>query len=377
MFLVLVLNIFIVVECVVQMTSLVPAFLCAAVLLSIVDTARADETSNLVLIAEPRKGTLTGLEELRVALEAHLGASGTVVRLHRVRAIPKRPSLQEKRARAWASEEGADAVVWFDVPRQTMSLVYTDVDGNERKLKRKFGCISRDVGGCGDPIASAVSSAIFSWLGQESQVKEPPPAPPVEDNELSPVAIENVTWEEPDPLVRLSLDAGYGFAFFKGTGSFTNGPHVGIGAVWKRHFKTEVSVDFALPVRSEKVAHITQMEITRWPIRIMAGAVLPWWRLSFELLGGFVIDLNNYREVTDDPVVDGVENVRTGFTAALTVRFTILSWLSVWLNGGLDIFMSEMVYVGEMINTQVELFRFSIVQGNLALGVAFEWRIEI
>ncbi|MCP4674100.1 MAG: hypothetical protein GY854_00975 [Deltaproteobacteria bacterium] len=360
------------------MMSLISVFLCAAAILSTAGTAHADEASNLMLLVEPRKDSVRGLEELRVALEAHLGTSDTIVRLHVVRAIPRRPSSQEKKARKWAAEEGANAVVWIDVPRQTMSLVYTDADGNERKLQRQFGCISRDVGECGDAIASAVSSAISSWIGRETQVKEPPPAPPAEDNELSPIAIEDVTWEEPDPLAGFFFDTGYGFAFFKGTGTVAHGPHFGIGAVWKGHFKTEVSVDFALPIRSKKVENIPQMEIYRWPIRITAGGVLPLRRWSFGLSGGFVIELNNYRMVTEDRSKKGVEEVRSGFTAALSARFKILSWLAVWLNGGLDIFASEVVYLAQdELDAQFELFHFSVVQGNLALGVAFEWKAEI
>ncbi len=338
-----------------------------------------EDSGKLILLIEPERGNVSGFEELRVALEAHLGSSEISVRRQGIRALPHRLSAQESRARELAEQQGASAVIWIDVPRHKLSLLFTDTDGNEQQMRRRFNCISQDLTGCGDAIASAVSSALSCWIdrGSASKPAALEPAEHVEDNELSPVALDKISWNEPTPLVRLFGDVGYGFSFFKGTRSFTHGLHLGFGTLWIEHIRFEVSTELVRPIKSAPMDNGARMELNRWPIRIVAGGALSWRQFTFGLVAGLVLDLNSFREVTDKLIIDGVDRATPGFATAVSVRYNILSWLAVWLDGGLDVFPSAYSYsIVPRPGDRQELNHCGALLGHFAFGVALEWEIQ-
>ncbi|MCP4599691.1 MAG: hypothetical protein GY847_03990 [Proteobacteria bacterium] len=350
---------------------------CISILFFNVNSAHGDQNSSLILLIEPQLDDVHGYQELRVAIEAHLGVCSTEVRLHRVQSLPRNPKAQATRARVWAKDQGASAIIWIDISRQTISLVFTDAKGNERTLKRRFRCISRNVGTCGDAIASVVNSALTSWVGYEScpQTEAPAPSVPAKDNELSPIELEELPWKEPEPFMHLMLNPGYGFIFFKGTGSFTHGPHLGIGAVWKKHYKLEVSSELVRPIVSDVSVNDSKMEFNRLPIWIVMGGVFPWKNWSFALSGGLVLDLNSIHKVNDSLFIDKVDNVRPGFATIVTVSYTILKWLAIWIESGVDIYTSRYKYIVSSEYNETLVIRNNLLQGRLALGVSLVWGV--
>ena len=334
-----------------------------------------------ILLVEPSRDHGRGFEDLKVALDAHLGSNEIEVRLHRIDRLPRAPSAQVVSIRDIARKLNVSAVIWFDIPRQTMSLLFTDQQGNEQLLRRRFRCIAQNMRGCGDAIGSKVTSALSSWIGWRLSHSAPLPesAKPALDNELSPIPLGDVSWNRPKPLVRAHVDAGYGFSFFRGTGGFTHGMHFGVGTVWWEHLKLQVSTDIVFPIERDSDNVGKRVEINRWPIHVLAGGVLPKKRWTFALALGLALDLMSFRKVSSDPFFDGVDFVNLGFATNGTVRYFIEDWFAVWVDLEVDFYGTRFVSSkhGDAkladIHRGESPLRYGSVLATFAVGVAFSW----
>lgn len=348
------------------------------------NTSSQDYTESAILLVEAKQDDARGFEDLREALEAHLGSNEIEVRLHEINKLASRPSDQVVCIRDIAQKLNISAVMWFDIPRQTLSLLFTDQDGNERILSRQFSCIKRNMRDCGDAIGSKVTSALSSWIGWKFSPSAPAAAsaPPVEDNELDPIAIGDISWKEPKPLVRILLDGGYGFSFFRGTQGFTHGTRLGVDTVWLDHLKFQISTDIVFPIERDSEILGKSVEINRWPIRILAGGALPTRRWTFELTLGMAIDLMSFRKVSSHPFFDGVDFINYGFSADFTVRYFIEDWFAAWLSVELDIYKSGFDSSKQGQSSLANKMRgdpslqCDKVLNSVALGISFSWSIH-
>ncbi len=313
-------------------------------------------------------------KDLRVALDAHLAGYSIDVQLVKIRSIPRNRSAQEKRARALAKAKNARGVIWLDIRHNTVSMIFGDEQGNERKLRRPFSCDSSNVAVCGDAIASLVNSAILSWTGhtfskKQNQDKE---ATPVEDNELSPIPLNNWPWKRPESKVYLLGNVGYGFQFFKGSQSFTHGLHLGIGGVFIKYIALEISTDFLLPVEADsKIPQKSRIALTSLPLKIMAGFVLPIDHLSLGISFGLGLNFIGYHTITDRWFSNGVDAVIPGFASTLYARYTILEWLAAWVDFGIDSYGSSVEYLdSDPYDKEITLLRYGAVQGRVTIGLA-------
>ncbi|MBW2278137.1 MAG: hypothetical protein JRF63_11630 [Deltaproteobacteria bacterium] len=309
---------------------------------------------------------------LEEALEAHLQRLELTVRLQPVGEIPTSARDQEELARRILGDETSQAVVWIDPERRTVVLIHLDAEGRESRLERHIDCIAEHIGSCADTIASVVSSAVSSWVepALSKSDQQPPEIEYAVDNELSPVELNKQPWTEPDPLIHLSLGAGYGGILFDGTVRGAHGFDVGLWLRIARYVMVEAVLDFWWPVKGDSSEIAGSIEVGRFDVVGRVGGALPIDRFVLTLTAGAIFDFADVEKVSKRIEVAGAGETRKGFSTALSVRIALLDWFSIWLGAGLDVLDADLVYRGtDPDGNQAVMVRCSAVQGRLFGGI--------
>jgi hypothetical protein len=355
--------------CVLAGALLTAAVLCRAT----VSEAKDEPQPAGILLLKPAEAPEPEYRALEQALDAHLRQLEIGVELHPVTALPTDPREQEDQAQEILGRDGVEAVVWIDLERRAVTLIYRNPEGHESRLERRIDCISPHLGRCSDTIASVISSAISSWAQPPSKAaqQQEPTVEYAVDNELSPLELSKPPWTKPHPLVRVSLAAGYGVVPFDGTSSAAHGFDVGLWARVVRYVIVEALFDFYWPLSGDSSELGAEIEIRRWDVVGRLGGALPLDRFLLALTAGMVFDFAEVESVTDEIEVDGRGERRKGLSTALLVTARLVHWLSLWVSGGVDVLDSDLVYRGSELGGDSDLLiRCDAVQGRVLVGVA-------
>jgi hypothetical protein len=351
------------------------AFLAALAAAPAGSAAEPSRPDDRMLLLWPAGGAAADLASLEQALEAHLRPYAIDVSPLPTATVPADAAGREALAASLLRTHGAGAAVWIDVARRNVTLVHVDSAGATSSLERRFDCVSKSLGECGDAIASVVSSAVSSWIGPPPATAEPGAgAAYAEDNELSPLRIDKPPWRAPDPLVRLSLLVGYGVAPIRGSVRAAHGFELGAAAIAARYALLEVAVDPYWPIVGDSSASAAWIEIARVGLGVRAGGALPLGRFLLALSAGLALDFARVVETSPQAESAAADETRVGFSAALSLRLRLFEPLSLWASAGLDAFGADLVYRGSEPGGEVAtLVRCGALQGRLLLGAEVDF----
>lgn len=336
--------------------------------------AKTQGESNAMLLLLPEgDDTASELSRVEAALEAHLRPYGIDV-LPLFASTLEPAALRAEPTRQLLRTQGANSLVWIDVTKRRVILIYVDSAGAESWLERDFDCVSDNIGRCADAIASVVSSAVSSWIGPPSARVEQHSEIVGMDNELSPVQLSQPAWRKPDPMVRLSLGVGYGVTLFDGTAHAAHGFDATIAAVLVKYARVETAFDLFWPLRGHSSVNAGNIKIRRWSLAARAGGALPIDRWTLALTAGIAFDFADLASVSDHIELVNVDEIRKGFSTAFTVQWRITERISIWSVAGLDVFGSDLTYRGkDEFGKEALLLRCAALQARIVLGAEVDF----
>jgi hypothetical protein len=364
-----------------QMGTSAPAIGTLVALLSIASAlplpARAADGPVLVLAPE---GDEERLAVLQRAMEAHLSGYDVEVQLGPTGPLAESFPAQAEQAAKVVEERAALAAIWVDHQHE-MVFVLVAAPEADQILQRPLPAADEPWSSRCDAISSMVHSALAPWLGRveetepietdEATAAATAPAQ-VGDGEIPPGEGEPVA--EPPPSagwLTLQVRAGYGPVVVNRTGGVQHGGRVAAGAIFGDHLEAEAAIDLLFPLAAENVESDDDTRLVRWPLRIAVAGFLSVFALDLGLKIGLVIDFTSIRGRDTSQIDADTERVNPGFASALFLRYRILEWLAVWIDGGIDIFSSAYDYLLQ----GVTVIRYSAVQGRVSGGLAFLFQI--
>lgn len=344
----------------------------AALALAAAGPTAADEGLGPVLVLAA-EDTAEHQETLRAAMAAHLSGYEVEVRLAIGDPLPESFPAQADAARRAVDEQGALAAIWVD-DRHGMVFVLVAAPDADQILQRPLPAADEPWRARCDAVASMVHSALAPWFGRDEREEpatapepsEPPPPEPTQAEDPELPFEDRPEEEQPKPTGWLTLQvrAGYGPVVVNNTGSVQHGGRLGLGLIFGDHIEAEVALDLLVPLRAENIDEQGKdIALVRWPLRVAAAGFITALALDIGLKAGLTIDFTHISGVDTD--LD-TERVNPGFAAALYLRYRILGWLAVWVEGGLDIYASAYDYTSQ----RSTVIRYGAIQGRVSGGLA-------
>jgi len=351
----------------------------AALVLACRAAAGGDIGPLLVLAPE---GSEEHHETLRAAMAAHLSGYAVEVGLAAIGPLPETFPAQAEAARLAVAEQGALGAIWVD-DRHGMVFVLVAAPEGDQILQRPLPDADEPWRARCDAVASMVHSALAPWLDRDEAVEpmpapEPAAGPEPERPEPAQAGDEERPFADRPPeeppkratdWLLLQLRAGYGPVIVNSAGSTQHGGRVGVGLVLGDHLEIEAALDLLFPLAAEIVGGQGEdYTLVRFPLRIAAGGFVTALGLDIGLKAGLVIDFTHVHVRGEDTQNLEEETARTnpGFAGSLYLRYRILDWLAVWVEGGIDAYNSAYDYTLD----DVTVIRYSALHGRVSGGVA-------
>ena len=334
--------------------------------------AGEQEPLRVLVVLVPTDGEAA--ESLARALAAHLSGYAIRIEPHPIERLPAARSDQlELARRVAAQEDGARGVIWLDATRASLILLPAPRDPLGAAVVR--AAPQGDLGGLhADALSTIARSALTPWLAPagpapaaEAPVPdEAEPAPRFVPPEAPPGPKEPAAKRPPPRRSRVALlaRAGYGFSISGNDRDPQHGARFAAGVRLGRHLDLEAGVDALAPIPTAAGGE-SDAELHRLPARLAATGRLSIGRVDLGLRVGLVVDFTRIEGIRASTLASDPDRVVPGLFTAAVAELRIVRFLSLFAEGGLDLFARGYDYT----LADVTVLRYRPVQPLFSAGV--------
>lgn len=313
--------------------------------------ASADTPTTILLLApSDRAGQdANDLQQLRLAMQAHLSAHVVFVRLH-----PGRPADAE----SLCETEDVAAVTWLQddhlhvlVPRLGPDVTVRHVPPTDEGWPARCELMAA-------MLLSEVTPVFTTDLPTAPVVAEAPESPPETPPGQAPPAPSR-------PTVRPVASVGYAPVVLSTDGPYLHGAHLGAGIAIGRHLEITLATSLVESAPLDEAG--PEALLRRWPVRLDVCATLPLSILDLGLSAGPVLEVWHIRGL-EEPALDeraSGTQAAPAFGLAFQLRVRATAWLSPFIDAGIDIHGTHhnFLYRGSPILVR------AAVQPHLVVGI--------
>jgi len=285
--------------------------------------ASAGTPTTVLLLApseQPSHDT-TDLQQLRLAMQAHLSAHVVFVRLH--------SSPPEDAATLFETDDVA-AVTWLQddhlhmlVPRLSPETTVRHVPPTDEGWPARCELMAA-------MLVSELTPVLTTDLPTAPVVAEAPEIPPETAPEPAPPT-------PPRPTVRPVASVGYAPALLSTDGPYLHGVHLGAGIAIGRHL--DITVAAGLVESAPLDGAGPEAQLRRWPVRLDVCATVPLSVLDLGLSVGPILEVWRIQGLEAPAIDDRASGTQAAPALGLAfhLRIRATSWLAPFVIAGVDL----------------------------------------
>ena len=339
----------------------VVALLCNAAVHADTGT-RSPSSKTVILIACPKERF--EIDRLRDAIDAHMSDLGAQVLVKAVLDMPSDLETQLDVARALLRETAGTSAVWIEYGSDTLMLLVKD-QNSEQILGHPIDERLKNSDQIYDAAASMVRAALTPWFSADE--KEPSVEKKTSRQDQTeptkPVPPPRAEIQK-ERRVRFQARAAY-VLVANLEGPLSNGGAIGAGIVLIE--KLLFGVDLRMLQSADMDVTDTDVRLLRLPLTLKTGLSFKTGPLTLGIEAGLTFDIAHVVGIDEADAPEPIQRMRLGFSPGGFLRYFPVSWMSIDLHAGVDIYQEPYHY---RWNGAV-VFTNGKIQPNGALGLSF------